>query len=149
MHYNVDISTLDTILRMRYNDKQVNLIKGFLLEFIDKDINVGDDEKNEFNDKTNYSIDLIIESGVVIGIKIIYTPTRVLPEENYYSSSEDYKACCRRVLFNDDRGFVLESCDVDFDIFTSAKFNHQLQYSIEIDRQVARRIWQGVPTLSV
>ena len=134
MSINCNIITLNTILKMRYNDRIVFKIKDFLLEFIDKDINVFDEDEIKLNNKTEYSIELIIESGIVVGIKIVYIPISVLPEKDYYSSSEDYKACCRKVLFDDKGGFLLESCNVDFDIFTSEKFNHQIQYGIEINK---------------
>lgn len=134
MNYNINISNLDNVLKMRYNDKIICVIKDFLLEFVDKDINALDGEEDKLNKKTSHSIELIIENGIVVGIKIIYIPISILPEENYYDSSDDYKACCRKVLFDDRGGFLLESCNIDFDIFTSEKFNHQLQYSIEINR---------------
>lgn len=133
MKYNIDISNLDNVLKMRYNDKIICVIKDFLLEFVDKDINALDGEEDKLNKKTSHSMELIIENGIVVGIKIIYIPISILPEENYYDSSEDYKACCRKVLFDDRGGFLLESCNIDFDIFASEKFNHQLQYSIEIN----------------
>lgn len=131
--YNIDIFTLDTILKKRYDDKIIDVIKDFLLRFIEIDINASYDDVNS-EIKTRYSISLIVEKGIITGIKIIYIPTNVLPEKNYYASTEDYKACCRRVLFDYKDGFKLESCNIDFDIFTSEKFNHQLQYSIEINR---------------
>ena len=133
-NYNIDIVTLDNILKIRYNDKIVKVIKDFLLEFIDVDINSFDKEDIYLNNKTRYFIDLIIENGVVVGVKVFYIPISVLPQEDYYDSSEDYKACCRRVLFDDNGGFKLEFCNVDFDIFTSERFNHQLQYSLEFNR---------------
>ena len=133
LNYNIDIATLDNVLKMRYNDNIISLIKDFLLDFVDKGINAFDEEVDELNKETRRSIELIIENGIVVGIKIIYIPISILPEENYYDSTDDYKACCRKVLFDDGGGFLLESCNIDFDIFTSEKFNHQLQYSIEIN----------------
>lgn len=135
MNYNIDISNLDNILKMRYNDKMVSIIKDFLLEFVDIDINAFDEGEETLNKKTNYFINSIVENGVVVGIKIIYIPTRVLPEIDCYSSTKIYKACCRRILFGDDGEFRLESSDIIFDIFASEELNQQMQYSIEIYRK--------------
>ena len=57
INYNIDIGALDIILKERYNEKIVNLIKNFLLEFIDKDINFLDEEDEGIKEKnTKYLI---------------------------------------------------------------------------------------------
>ena len=135
MSVNIDITTLNTILKKRYTDKNMSVIKNFLLEFVDDDINYVYEDVESFNNKTKYDISLIIENGVVVGIKIVYIPTQVLPDEDYYESINEYKACCRRVFFEDNGGFKTESCNIDFDICGLEKFNQQLQYRIEITQQ--------------
>lgn len=137
INYNIDIGALDIILKERYNEKIVNLIKNFLLEFIDKDINFLDEEDEGIKEKnTKYLISLIEENGAVVGVKVNYIPIKVLPELDYYNGSKDYKAYCRRVLFDEKGEFKLENCDINFEIFAPSLFNQQLFYGIEITRQI-------------
>lgn len=131
----INVIELETILKDRYNDKIVDIIRKFLLEYIDTDINSFYDVDEVREKNTKYWISLIIEDDKVAGIEVCYVPISVLLESDCYFSSEDYNACSRRVLFDDNIGFILESCNINFDIFTPAKDIHRIKYRIETNQQ--------------
>ena len=74
----INVIELETILRDRYNDKIVDIIRKFLLEYIDTDINSFYDVDEVREKNTKYWISLIIEDDKVAGIEVCYVPISVL-----------------------------------------------------------------------
>lgn len=134
---NVSLVDLVDILKARYNESQIKLIQDFLMCYLGRDINVLEDGEF-FNTLSRMSI--ISEDGKILGLEVTYVPNRVLPEKITNDYPVDYKTCCRRIIFDNDVGFNLESCDVDFDISVSDKIddeyktNQKLNYGISVNR---------------